>query len=64
MEPPFTVGESAYQEFVIKRQLWHFGMDPDQVAEFLADYGWSQTEQMGRQECTHRYVTPSGRTLQ
>jgi O-methyltransferase involved in polyketide biosynthesis len=29
-------GESAYQEFVVKRQLWHFGMDPNQVAEFLA----------------------------
>jgi methyltransferase (TIGR00027 family) len=56
-------GESAYQEFVVKRQLWHFGMDPNQVAEFLADYGWRETEQMGRQEFAHRYVTPSGRAL-
>ena len=24
-------GESAYQEFVVKRQLWHFGMDPNHV---------------------------------
>jgi O-methyltransferase involved in polyketide biosynthesis len=56
-------GENAYQEFVVKRQLWHFGMDPDHVAEFLADYGWSETEQMGPQEFTHRYLTPSGRTL-
>jgi methyltransferase (TIGR00027 family) len=56
-------GESAYQEFVVKRQLWHFGMDPDQVAEFLADYGWRETEQMGPQEFAHRYITPSGRAL-
>jgi methyltransferase (TIGR00027 family) len=45
-------GENAYQEFVVKRQLWHFGMDPDHVAKFLADYGWSETEQMGPQEFT------------
>ena len=56
-------GENAYQEFVVKRQLWHFGMDPDQVAKFLADYGWSETEQMGPQEFTHRYLRPSGRVL-
>ncbi len=24
-------GERAYQEFVVKRQLWHFGMDPNYV---------------------------------
>lgn len=56
-------GESAYQEFVVKRQLWHFGMDPNQVAAFLADYGWRETEQMGRQEFADRYITPSGRAL-
>ena len=56
-------GENAYQEFVVKRQLWHFGMDPDQVAKFLADYGWSETEQMGPQEFTHRYLRPRGRGL-
>jgi methyltransferase (TIGR00027 family) len=56
-------GENAYQEFVVKRQLWHFGMDPDHVAKFLADYGWSETEQMGPQEFTDRYLRPSGRVL-
>jgi O-methyltransferase involved in polyketide biosynthesis len=48
---------------VVKRQLWHFGMDPNHVAEFLADYGWRETEQMGPQEFAHRYITPSGRAL-
>ena len=55
-------GESAYQEFVVKRQMWHFGMDP-KVAEFLDDYGWMETEQMGPQQFAHRYITPSGRAL-
>ena len=36
---------------------------PDHVAEFLADYGWRETEQMGPQEFAHRYITPSGRVL-
>jgi methyltransferase (TIGR00027 family) len=31
--------QSAYQDFVVKPALWRFGMDPEGVAEFLAEYG-------------------------
>jgi len=56
-------GGSAYEEFVVKRQLWHFGMEPDQVAKVLAHYGWSEIEQMGPQEFMQRYLRPSRRAL-
>lgn len=32
----------------VKDQLWAFGLEPDQVAAFLAPYGWREVEQMGR----------------
>lgn len=55
--------EAAYQDFVIKRQLWKFGMDPSQVAEVLAGYGWRELEQAGSDEFLSRYVRPAGRSL-
>lgn len=55
--------EAGYREFVVKRRLWKFGLMPDEVGEFLAPYGWRQTEQLGPQEFTDRYVRPSGRDL-
>lgn len=55
--------QSAYQGFVVKQQLWKFGLDPDDVAEFLAEYGWHQREQAGSVEYAERYLAPAGRTL-
>jgi methyltransferase (TIGR00027 family) len=55
--------EAAYQEFVVKRRLWHFGLMPEQITDFLALYGWDEIEQMGEQEFTARYVDPTTRTL-
>lgn len=46
-----------------RRQLWHFGLDPEEVAGFLADYGWRLTEQAGPEELVQRYVEPTGRNL-
>jgi methyltransferase (TIGR00027 family) len=55
--------EAAYRDFVTKSGLWRFGMEPDEVAEFLAGYGWRQLEQLGSAEFRTRYVWPSGRRL-
>jgi methyltransferase (TIGR00027 family) len=55
--------DAAYQDFVVKRRLWRFGMDPEQVADLLAEYGWTEHEQLGPQEFTDRYLEPAGRRL-
>ncbi|MGW4398431.1 SAM-dependent methyltransferase [Amycolatopsis nivea] len=55
--------EAAYTEFVEKRQLWRFGMAPDDVAAFLAEYGWHEREQAGPEEFRTRYLEPSGRAM-
>jgi methyltransferase (TIGR00027 family) len=53
----------TYQRFRVKQQLWHFGLDPEQVGAFLSEYGWRELEQMGSAEFTARYIRPSGRVM-
>jgi hypothetical protein len=50
---------AAYHDFVVKRWLWKFGLDPGRVADFRADYGWREIEQVGRQEFLTRYGRPA-----
>jgi methyltransferase (TIGR00027 family) len=45
------------------RQLWHFGLQPDEVADFIAEYGSRLVEQAGPDELVQRYVKPTGRKL-
>ncbi|MFS8097466.1 SAM-dependent methyltransferase [Lentzea alba] len=56
-------GEEAYREFVVKRRVWKFGLLPEEVAGFVAPYGWVEFEQLGPGEFTERYLAPSGRSL-
>jgi methyltransferase (TIGR00027 family) len=55
--------EDAYREFVVRRQIWHFGRTPDHVAGLLDEYGWTEREQVGAAEYQHRYLRPLGRDL-
>ncbi|MCX2953646.1 SAM-dependent methyltransferase [Lentzea sp. NEAU-D7] len=55
--------EAAHREFVTKRRMWKFGLVPDDVAPFVAAYGWAQTEQLGPREFTARYLEPAARRL-
>ncbi|MHC9291800.1 SAM-dependent methyltransferase [Mycobacterium sp. LTG2003] len=55
--------QQAYQDFVVKHRLWKFGMHPQEVSAFLADYGWHEREQVGADEYTARYLAPNGRTM-
>ncbi|RSD13600.1 SAM-dependent methyltransferase [Amycolatopsis eburnea] len=55
--------QAAYDEFVVKRRLWHFGLNPGEVGAFLAEYGWQVVEHCGPAEFTDRYLRPNGRTL-
>jgi methyltransferase (TIGR00027 family) len=52
-----------YRNFRQRRQVWKFGLVPDDVADFIAPYGWRLIEQAGPDEFMNRYVRPSGRTV-
>lgn len=52
-----------YRRVRQRRQLWRFGLDPDQAAGFLAEYGWRLIEQVGPEQLLRRYVEPPGRGL-
>jgi methyltransferase (TIGR00027 family) len=54
---------TLYRSVRQRRQLWHFGLQPDEVAEFIAEYGWRLVEQAGPDELVQRYVEPTGRKL-
>jgi methyltransferase (TIGR00027 family) len=54
---------TLYRNVRQRRQLWRFGLEPDEVAGFIADYGWQLLEQAGPDELVQRYVEPTGREL-
>jgi O-methyltransferase involved in polyketide biosynthesis len=43
--------------------VWRFGLDPDQVSEFVAEYGWHLDEQAGPDYFLRNYIEPKGRKL-
>jgi methyltransferase (TIGR00027 family) len=55
--------ESLYRRFRGRRQLWRFGLAPEEVATFLGGYGWRLTEQAGPDLIRQRYIEPTGRDL-
>jgi methyltransferase (TIGR00027 family) len=54
---------TLYRNVRQRRQLWRFGLEPDEVAGFIAEYGWRLVEQAGPDELVQRYVGPTGRKL-
>jgi methyltransferase (TIGR00027 family) len=54
---------TLYRNTRERHQLWQFGLGPDEVAEFIAEYGWRLVEQAGPDEFVQRYVEPAGRSL-
>jgi methyltransferase (TIGR00027 family) len=50
---------TLYRNVRQRHQLWHFGLEPDEVAGFIADYGWRLVEQAGPDELVQRYVEAS-----
>lgn len=55
--------QALYAQFVGKNRMWHFGLRPAEVAALLAEFGWSEREQVGRTEYLLRYIEPLGRRL-
>lgn len=54
--------ESLHRDFV-RRHVWHFALDPPEVAGLLEEYGWTEREQAGPAEYATRYLHPAGRDL-
>ena len=55
--------ESLYRRFRVRRQIWQFGLNPDDVAPFIEPYGWQLIEQAGPDYLTEHYISPTGRKL-
>jgi methyltransferase (TIGR00027 family) len=55
---------TLYRNVRERHQLWRFGLQPDEVAAFIGEYGWRLVEQAGPDELVQRYVRPAGRELE
>lgn len=57
-------GQNAlYEEMIVKGNVWHFGFEPEKVANFLSEYGWHIVEHLGYDELAEGYMKPTGREL-
>ncbi len=54
---------TLYKRFRQRRQVWRFGLDPDEVAAFIGEYGWQLLEQAGPDYYVRNYIEPTGRRL-
>ena len=54
---------SLYRRFREKRQVWLFGLQPDDVSAFIAEFGWRLIEQAGPDYFVEHYIRPTGRNL-
>jgi len=52
-----------YKRFRQRQQVWHFGLNPDEVSAFVAEYGWRLVEQAGPDYFLRNYIEPTGRRL-
>jgi len=57
----FYEQEGLYQQYVVKDKAWLYGWHPEEVANFLARYGWRLAEHLGYDELAEKYVKPTGR---
>jgi methyltransferase (TIGR00027 family) len=54
--------ESGYKRFVATK-VWLFGMEPQDCAAFIEEYGWRVIEDLGYDELRVRYIGLTGRSL-
>lgn len=52
-----------YKRFRQRQQVWKFGLNPDDVAAFIGEYGWRLVEQAGADYYMRNYIEPTGRKL-
>lgn len=54
---------TLYRSVRQRRQLWQFGIQTEEVAGLLDEFGWRLVEQAGPDDFVHNYVEPTGRNL-
>jgi methyltransferase (TIGR00027 family) len=54
--------ESGYKRFIATK-VWLFGMEPQDCAAFIEEYGWRVIEDLGYDELRVRYIGLNGRSL-
>jgi methyltransferase (TIGR00027 family) len=52
-----------YKRFRQRQQVWRFGLDPEDVPDFIGEYGWRLVEQAGPDYFLRNYIRPAGRDL-
>jgi methyltransferase (TIGR00027 family) len=52
-----------YKRFRQRQQVWRFGLDPDAVSGFVAEYGWRLVEHAGPDYYLRHYIRSTGRNL-
>jgi methyltransferase (TIGR00027 family) len=52
-----------YKRFRQRQQVWRFGLDPDEVSTFIAEWGWRLVEQAGPDYYLRNYIEPTRRNL-
>jgi methyltransferase (TIGR00027 family) len=55
--------EYLYKTMVLRDKSFLFGMNPEDMADFLGGFGWRELEHLGYEELAERYVKPTGRKL-
>ena len=60
----FYDNEDLYKRLVLKDKVWLFGLNPEDVADFLDGYGWRVLEHLGYDDLAAAYVAPTGRQLE
>jgi methyltransferase (TIGR00027 family) len=52
-----------YKRYRQRQQVWKFGLNTEDVAGFVADFGWELVEQAGPDYYLQNYIRPAGRDL-
>ena len=60
----FNDNEDLYKRLVLKDKVWLFGLNSEEVSDFLDGYGWRVLEHLGYDEIAEVYVKPTGRKLE
>ncbi len=47
----------------VQKGIWHFGLDHETVADFLAPYGWDIVAHESSEKIAARYIPATGRTI-
>ena len=47
----------------VQKGIWHFGLEPESVVDFLAPFGWDVIAHDSSEEFAERYISTTGRSI-